>query len=95
MTAGIETTAATALIDRLVANAGTDRNTARQELIKSLGGIPLGRPGWPVEVAELVAFLASECAASIIGSEYVINGNTISTIRPVLCPMITCQEGPP
>jgi NAD(P)-dependent dehydrogenase (short-subunit alcohol dehydrogenase family) len=60
----IETDAATALIDRLAANSGTDRNTAREQLIKSLGGIPLGRPGWPAEVAELVAFLASDRAAS-------------------------------
>jgi len=75
-----ETTAATALIDRLAANSGTDRNTAREQLIKSLGGIPLGRPGWPVEVAELVAFLASDRAASIAGSEYVIDGGTIPTI---------------
>jgi NAD(P)-dependent dehydrogenase (short-subunit alcohol dehydrogenase family) len=70
----IETDAATALIDRLAANSGTDRNTAREQLIKSLGGIPLGRPGWPAEVAELVAFLASDRAASITGSEYVIDG---------------------
>ena len=76
----IETTAATALIDRLAASAGTDRNTARQELIRSLGGIPVGRPGWPAEVAELVAFLASDRAASITGSEYVIDGGTIPTI---------------
>ena len=76
----IETTAATALIDRLAANAGTDRNTARQELIRSLGGIPIGRPGWPAEVAELVAFLASDRAASITGSEYVIDGGTIPTV---------------
>jgi NAD(P)-dependent dehydrogenase (short-subunit alcohol dehydrogenase family) len=76
----IETDAATALIDRLAANAGTDRQAARQELIKSLGGIPLGRPGWPAEVAELVAFLASDRAASITGSEYVIDGGTIPTI---------------
>ena len=76
----METTAATALIDRLAANSGTDRNTAREQLIKSLGGIPLGRPGWPVEVAELVAFLASDRAASIAGSEYVIDGGTIPTI---------------
>jgi NAD(P)-dependent dehydrogenase (short-subunit alcohol dehydrogenase family) len=76
----IETTAATALIDRLAEDSGTDRNTARQELIKSLGGIPLGRPGWPAEVAELVAFLASDRAASITGSEYVIDGGTIPTI---------------
>jgi NAD(P)-dependent dehydrogenase (short-subunit alcohol dehydrogenase family) len=76
----IETAAATALIDRLAANSGADRNTAREQLIKSLGGIPLGRPGWPAEVAELVAFLASERAASITGSEYVIDGGTIPTI---------------
>ena len=76
----IETTAATALIDRLAANSGTDRNTARQELIRSLGGIPLGRPGWPAEVADLVAFLASDRAASITGSEYVIDGGTIPTV---------------
>jgi NAD(P)-dependent dehydrogenase (short-subunit alcohol dehydrogenase family) len=76
----IETTAATALIDRLAANAGTDRDTARQGLMESLGGIPIGRPGWPAEVAELVAFLASDRAASITGSEYVIDGGTIPTI---------------
>jgi NAD(P)-dependent dehydrogenase (short-subunit alcohol dehydrogenase family) len=76
----IETTAATALIDRLAASSGTDRNTAREQLIKSLGGIPLGRPGWPAEVAELVAFLASDRATSITGSEYVIDGGTIPTI---------------
>ncbi len=76
----IETTAATALIDRLAANAGTDRDAARQALMTSLGGIPIGRPGWPAEVAELVAFLASERAASITGTEYVIDGGTIPTI---------------
>ena len=76
----IETTAATALIDRLAANSGTDRDTARRELIRSLGGIPLGRPGWPAEVADLVAFLASDRAASITGSEYVIDGGTIPTV---------------
>jgi NAD(P)-dependent dehydrogenase (short-subunit alcohol dehydrogenase family) len=75
-----ETTAATALIDRLAASSGTDRNGARQELIKSLGGIPLGRPASPEEVAELVAFLVSDRAASITGSEYVIDGGTMPTI---------------
>ena len=76
----IQTTAATALIERLAASSGTDTTTARDELMKSLGGIPLGRPGWPAEVAELVAFLASDRAASITGSEYVIDGGTIPTI---------------
>ena len=75
-----ETTAATALIDRLAANADIDRDAAREQLMESLGGIPLGRPAWPAEVAELVAFLASDRAAAITGTEYVIDGGTIPTI---------------
>jgi NAD(P)-dependent dehydrogenase (short-subunit alcohol dehydrogenase family) len=75
-----ETSAATALIDRLAVNAGSDRQAAREQLMQSLGGIPLGRPAWPAEVAELVAFLASDRAAAITGSEYVIDGGTIPTI---------------
>ena len=76
----VETEAAVDLVKELAASQGTDYDGARRALMDSLGGIPIGRPAQPSEVAELVAFLASPRAASITGSEYVIDGGTIPTI---------------
>jgi NAD(P)-dependent dehydrogenase (short-subunit alcohol dehydrogenase family) len=76
----IETAAAHRLIVRLAEQQGIDENAARSGLMASLGGIPIGRPGRPEEVAELVGFLVSDRAASIHGSEYVIDGGTIPTV---------------
>ena len=76
----IETTTAHGLIVRLAEQAGTDEDAARRGLIATLGGIPIGRPGRPEEVAELVAFLVSNRAASIHGSEYAIDGGTVPVV---------------
>jgi NAD(P)-dependent dehydrogenase (short-subunit alcohol dehydrogenase family) len=75
-----ETMAAHRLILRLAEERGLDEDTARQGLMDSLGGIPIGRPNRPEEVAELVAFLVSERAATIHGTEYVIDGGTVPTV---------------
>jgi len=76
----VETEAAIGLVNELAANSGTDYEGARQTLMASLGGIPLGRPAKPKEVADLVAFLVSPRAASITGTEYVIDGGTVPTV---------------
>lgn len=76
----IETESSVELAERLAAEAGTDLEGGKKIIMQSLGGIPLGRPSKPREVANLAAFLASDLAASITGTEYVIDGGTIPTV---------------
>jgi NAD(P)-dependent dehydrogenase (short-subunit alcohol dehydrogenase family) len=75
----VETEAAVALAERLAEQAGTDYEGGKQIIMKALGGIPLGRPAKPKEVADLIAFLVSPRASAITGAEYVIDGGTVPT----------------
>ena len=75
-----ETKAAERLIERMAQGSKSDYISARQELMDALGGIPLGRPAKPEEVAELVAFLVSDRASYITGCEHIIDGGIIRTI---------------
>lgn len=76
----IQTDAATEMIQRMADKDKSDYTAARQKLMEMLGGIPLGRPNRPDEVAELIAFAASDRASSITGTEIVIDGGTVPTI---------------
>ena len=76
----IETEAAVALAERLATQAGTDYEGGKKIIMDGLGGIPLGRPAKPSEVADLITFLVSSRAASISGVEYTIDGGTVPTV---------------
>lgn len=75
----VETEAAVALAERLAADAGTDYEGGKRIVMSALGGIPLGRPAKPQEVANLIAFLASSLAGAMTGTEVVIDGGTVPT----------------
>lgn len=77
---GIQTEAAEDLIDRLAEGLDGDRAAAEQSLLAALGGVPLGRFATPEEIADTVAFLLSDAAASIVGANIVVDGGTVRTL---------------
>ncbi len=63
----IETEASLSFAERLGAEAGVGLEEGKRIIMTALGGIPLGRPSTTDEIANLIAFLASDRAGSITG----------------------------
>jgi len=74
------THAATRMTERIAESSKVTIEQATQSVMDALGGIPIGRPAQPEDVAELVGFLVSPRAGYLTGTEYVIDGGTIPTI---------------
>ena len=73
----VQTAGANRLIDRISNGKGISRDAALQQIMDSLGGVPLGQSAQPDDTAELVAFLVSDRARSITEAEYVLDGGIL------------------
>lgn len=67
-------------LETLRAAHGGTIEDARQSVLDALGGISIGRGAEPEEVADLIAYLASDRAAAVHGAEFVIDGGTIPAV---------------
>jgi 3-oxoacyl-[acyl-carrier protein] reductase len=65
------------LTDRILGRAGNDPAAIERIQAAAAQSIPVGRLGEPIELGDLVAFLASERAAFITGAVYQVDGGAI------------------
>lgn len=76
----IRTEAAIRMMERIAESGGISIEAATQSVMDALGGIPMGRPANPEDIAELVGFLVSPRAAYLSGTEYLVDGGTVRTV---------------
>lgn len=76
----IMTNSASRMMQRISESSNITIEQATQSVMDGLGGIPIGRPAQPEDIAEFVGFLVSPRAGYLTGAEYVIDGGTIPTI---------------
>ena len=76
---GIHSPSAAGLAQRIADDRGISADDGMRVLMDSLGGIPDGRFAPAAEIAEVIGFLVSAGAASVVGADITVDGGTVKT----------------
>jgi NAD(P)-dependent dehydrogenase (short-subunit alcohol dehydrogenase family) len=68
------------VVDKLSKEWGMELEAGIEHFVKEVRGMPLGRIGEPEDVAAMAAFLASDLAQQITGSDFRVDGGQVATI---------------
>lgn len=68
------------VVDKLSKEWGMELEEGIEHFVREVRGMPLGKIGEPEDVAAMVAFLASDLAKQITGSDFRVDGGQVATI---------------
>lgn len=68
------------VVDKLSKEWGMGLEEGIEHFVKEVRGMPLGKIGEPEDVAAMAAFLASDLAKQITGSDFRVDGGQVATI---------------